>query len=192
MRLFLAIAFPPALREALAADTAAVRDGFAKARFVDPALYHLTLAFLGEVPTPRAADAVAAMNACRAAPFPLSIGRLGRFRGREGDTVWRAVTAGDELFRLQRALTDVLRKRGFSHEARAYSPHLTLARAARLREGVTFSLLNERLPARETTAAGMTLFLSHRVEGRLTYTPLQETHFSERRNFPHAKQSSRI
>jgi len=177
MRLFLAIAFPPALREALAADTAAVRDGFAKARFADPALYHLTLAFLGEVPQPRAADVIAAMKACRAAPFSLSIGALGRFRGREGDTVWRAVSADAELFCLQRTLSGELRNRGFALEARAYSPHLTLARAARLREGVTFAGLSERLPARETTAAGMTLFLSHRVEGRLTYTPLQEIHF---------------
>jgi len=175
MRLFIAIEFPDHIKAALSESVDALRPALAAGRFSRTENYHLTLVFLGETAEPRLPAVTAAMDACDAPPVPLAIGPLGRFRGRDGDTVWRRIDAPETLWALQRDLTDALRRRGFAPEDRPYAPHLTLARGARLRPGVTLSALSAPLPVLTHTASRMTLMRSDRAQGRLTYTPLHRT-----------------
>ncbi|MGZ5032281.1 MAG: RNA 2',3'-cyclic phosphodiesterase [Usitatibacter sp.] len=86
---------------------------------------HLTLAFLGEVPEDRLAEA--ASVAIRADRFSVVLDCVGSFRAAR--VAWAGATQpARELLALQLSLATQLRARGFLLEDRAFAPHVTLAR----------------------------------------------------------------
>lgn len=128
MRLFVAVLPPP---EALAAlrtviETLPTPDGL---RWTPFEQWHLTLAFLGEVPQRRLEDLTARLErAARRYPrFELALTGGGRF----GDRVLWAGVQGDRevLRRLAGSVRAAARRSGIAQEEGSYRPHLTLARA---------------------------------------------------------------
>ena len=172
MRLFIALSPPEEGRAALERDLAVLRSACRRGGFSRSENLHITLAFLGEVSETRLGDVRSAMEKCHTAPFDVTIGSLGRFPGREGDTIILRAEGGEALRALQRELSRRLRERGFALEDRPYRPHLTLARRAAFREGEDPARIAPRLEKVTFTAEEMILFLSHRPDGVLTYTPL--------------------
>ncbi len=134
-RLFIAVQPPgPVLAElgGVVDQLAAVRSG---ARATDRALWHITVAFLGDVPEeqiPAASDALAAA-AERAGPLQLRIAGGGRF-GRGAFTVLWAGVAGqtsEDLSAfggLARVVRRELRRARLPYDDKPFRPHLTLAR----------------------------------------------------------------
>jgi 2'-5' RNA ligase len=104
-------------------------------RWVRPEGVHLTLKFLGDVPTtrvPRIAEAVA--SACRGgAPFSFDVAGLGCFPNPSRPRVlWVGVEEPTgALARLHKALERELAGIGFAPERRPFKPHLTLGRVRR-------------------------------------------------------------
>jgi RNA 2',3'-cyclic 3'-phosphodiesterase len=90
VRLFVAVPVPSAIRAAVHTRLAPVRTAFPTVRWTDPAGWHLTLAFLGEVEAPGPVfDAVGPVAAGHR-PATLTLGAAGRF----GDRVlWLGVHA---------------------------------------------------------------------------------------------------
>lgn len=137
MRLFLAVELPAPLRERLAALQSRLRPDSAGWRWARPEGIHLTLRFLGEVEAQRD-------SACRSAwreavrplpPFRFALEGLGRFPpGGRPRVMWVGVKetgSGGVLQALAERLEQAARECGFPPERRRFSPHLTLARAAR-------------------------------------------------------------
>ncbi len=172
MRLFIAVEFPPSFRRAWQRGAEAVRSRCVRGSFPPEGNLHMTLCFLGETPPERVNEVIAAMDRTDSPPIPLTAGPLGRFRSRGGDTVYRAVEAGEELYRLQRTLASELAKRGFSLEERAFTPHLTVARRAVLSEGASLRGLSSELPPLCCTAREIALLRSDLIGGRRVYTRL--------------------
>ncbi len=101
-------------------------------RWVDPRSIHLTLKFLGNVDTgitgkiaSALSDAVKGMS-----PFSIEVGGPGVFPNpRHVQVVWVGLTGElEKLAQLQKRIEASLIPLGFPPEARAFSPHLTLAR----------------------------------------------------------------
>lgn len=135
MRLFVAVDLSEEAREHIAAEqkriAAAVAHDDGELRWVRPAHMHLTLVFVGEMTEPRAAAIVeAASRPIPAAPFDLSFGGLGVFPERGGPRVlWLGVEQGAAgVAAVQRIVAATLGGVGVAPEARAFHPHLTLAR----------------------------------------------------------------
>jgi RNA 2',3'-cyclic 3'-phosphodiesterase len=136
LRLFIA-AYPPA---AAIDDLAALVSGLALAqphpggvslRPVPPDQWHVTLAFLGDVPVEQANVVTAAMTtAAGRAPAPtLRLGGGGFFANGRAAAIWTGL-AGD-LDGLQTLATELraeLTAAGVPFDARPYQPHLTLGR----------------------------------------------------------------
>ena len=107
-------------------------------KWVDPAGIHLTLKFLGNIPSERVAEITEALT--RAAqgilPFHLEISGLGAFPSlRQARVLWVGVGGDmDKLSRLQQNTDSALATMGFAKEERPFVPHLTLAR---VREGTS-------------------------------------------------------
>jgi 2'-5' RNA ligase len=92
---------------------------------------HLTLAFIGAVPSARVADAAAAAAAVAAAAFEWQVDRLGYWQHN------RILWAGGESAPLAALTADLagrLRDAGFRIERRPFAAHVTLLRNARCRE----------------------------------------------------------
>ena len=107
--------------ERLAADLAIVAGG----RVTPRQKIHLTLAFLGEVADPAAAQSAAA--ALRLRGLEVRLDCVGSFRGAR--VAWAGSLEPDAaLARMQAALAAKLRDLGFTLEDRPFTPHVTLAR----------------------------------------------------------------
>ena len=103
-------------------------------RLVDPANTHVTLKFLGDVPTGRVSAVREALSEAVAstglAPFDLRLGGYGAFPSSDYiSVVWLGVqSGGSELTRLQEAVETRLVELGFDAEDHDFTPHVTIAR----------------------------------------------------------------
>ena len=128
LRLFFALLPDTAARRALAAlahDLARETGG----RATRAENLHLTLAFLGRVPQSRVAqvEAAGARAAATAEPFMLELDRVGVFRS--AGVAWAGPReVAPALRQVFATLSAALHEAGFAVEARAFHPHLTLAR----------------------------------------------------------------
>jgi 2'-5' RNA ligase len=136
VRCFVAVDTPPALKEQVSQLISRMRvaQGGQKLKWVKPDGVHLTLKFLGNVPSAKVTEieaaVTAAINELSPAAFDLSLGGLGRFGKPDAPRViWLGVEGNKTaLNKLQQTVEKALNPLGFPPENRPYSPHLTLAR----------------------------------------------------------------
>ncbi len=159
MRLFVALTPPAAVVEELRDTVAALRPLAPELRWARPEQWHLTLAFLGEVPEGPRADLAERLGraARRHSPIALSCRGGGRFSGR---VLWTRVDGDrDALRRLVGSTRAAARRSGLVVDERPYRPHITLARSS---APVDLRPLVERLAAfRGTPWFADTLHLVH-------------------------------
>lgn len=130
-RLFVALEVPPEVRDAVEAAFAPWRASLPTARWVPPEHLHITLRFLGPVRPELVDDAGVAVAAAAAAiaPFVSTLDALGAFPSPGGARVlWAGLDdRPGRMAALALALEAELAPT-FGHEARAFHPHLTVAR----------------------------------------------------------------
>jgi 2'-5' RNA ligase len=109
-------------------------------KWVGPGGIHLTLKFLGNIPSKRVTEITEAIEkaAQGISPFQLEISGLGAFPSLKQARVFWVGIGGDmgKLSRLQQNIDSALAALGFAKEERPFVPHLTLAR---IREGASSS-----------------------------------------------------
>ena len=164
MRLFAALPLDEAgIRELVRYRRELERMGV-RGNFTRPENLHITLAFLGEQPDWRpAAEALAWIEF---APFRFTLDRLDTL-GR-GNNLVLCPTEDGGVRALARKVETALREADFNLENRRFKAHVTLCRELKAPAGTRLP----PPPAVEVTAEEFVLYLSHRPEGRLTYTPL--------------------
>lgn len=123
-RLFTAIEMPPQVSMRLAM----LRAGVAGAKWIDPANYHITLRFAGDVNDIEASDFADALADIEAESFEAEIGGLGSFGGDKPRSIWAGVKLCAPLLRLQKLNEKAARRAGLNPEPQNYAPHITLAR----------------------------------------------------------------
>lgn len=168
MRLFVAIALPADMKKSLMRAISDLRCVATQGNFTKEENLHLTLAFIGEVPTPRVTDAKRALDKVSATPFTLTLeGSIGRFVRSGGDIYYANVEGGDALHSLAGAVKRELMAAGFTIEERAFRPHITLGREVNVPSPVSISIV----PA-SMTVTYFGLYKSERIAGKLTYTEI--------------------
>ncbi len=167
MRLFIAINFDDRTKEHLLAVQHRLHE-LGRGNFSPPENLHLTLVFLGEVEPRRESAAREAMDSVTVLPMKLAFDHAGRFRREGGDIWWLGIGADKALTTLQRELSTNLRNKGFRLENRRFAPHITLARQVILHRTPDEGQLLATPFA--TEADTVSLMLSERIKGKLTYT----------------------
>ena len=127
MRLFFALGFSPATRQAIAQVQQRLRRAAPTARCPAEGNLHLTLAFLGEVPPARLEDATAALEALSPRRLALRLSQIGQFP-QEGGLWWLGPEPCPELFALREELIFQLERRGPWGPPGGVRPPPTLAR----------------------------------------------------------------
>ena len=122
-RLFTAIEVPPDIATRLSL----LRSGLHGARWVDPANYHVTLRFAGDIGDREAEDLADALEDIEAEAFNLELDGLGSFGSKEPRALWAGFKPSEALVRLQKAHERAARRAGLEPEKRNYTPHVTLA-----------------------------------------------------------------
>jgi len=136
LRLFIAVTLPDEARARCADEAARVGRALGPlargVRFPREEGLHFTLKFLGHVPEEQELPICAALAkaATEAAPFPLSLAGLQAFPSARRPRVVTLGVAqgGPEMTRLAAAVERHVAPLGFPTEARAFTPHVTLAR----------------------------------------------------------------
>src|SRR5437868_12736733 len=130
MRLFVAIDLDEQIRQRIVRFMEGV-SGFAPdVRWMKPQALHLTLKFIGEFPEHKLEGLKAALANVRSERFDLAFSGTGFFPSAKSARVfWIGVIADESLQKLASAVDDAVAKLGVERETRAYTPHLTLARA---------------------------------------------------------------
>lgn len=173
MRVFIAVELPEVWREELCLAGQALRRLGVRGRFTRQENFHLTLAFLGEVPDPNGVAAV--LDRLEAAPFPLETTEANRFVLRGGEIWWVGVAPHPALLETQAKLCDGLREAGFVLDRRPFLPHITLARRVFSPGQVGPEALTGLLFPMETTVRHLTLMSSQLSRGGSVYTPIHRT-----------------
>jgi 2'-5' RNA ligase len=133
LRAFIALEFPESLQAAIHQETASLREaaGPSVVRWVPAENMHLTLKFLGDVPSSNLEfiNQVLAAEAAKIQGFTLSVGGLGAFPNlKRARVVWIGVRGPAELGMLQANIERAIAKLGYAGEERPFSPHLTIGR----------------------------------------------------------------
>ena len=130
MRLFVAIDLDEQIRQKILRFMEGV-SGFAPdVRWMKPQALHLTLKFIGEFPEHKLEGLKAALANVRSEPFDLAFSGTGFFpTAKSARVFWIGVHADERLPKLAAVVDDAVAKLGIERETRAYTPHLTLARA---------------------------------------------------------------
>jgi 2'-5' RNA ligase len=178
MRLFYGVDVPPHLKDEIGRVQRELKNrGVAANKWSDPALFHLTVLFLGEMPFEKLKqlDEVGCHAARQVAPFELAFGALGAFP--KNRILWLGLQrdAGmHSLSQLHDCVRTLVAKDALAPlETRPYSPHLTLAR--QVQQSTLAAVERERsLPATLLTdgtfrVEHLILFESTRENGKLVY-----------------------
>lgn len=185
MRLFIGIELDDQVRAAASAASAHLRsrlesaDEGLSARWVPAENLHVTLWFIGEVGDSRALEIDAALRqGFDARPFTMKVAGCGAFPLSGPLRVfWLGVSAASEnLSALHAQTAALLLPIGLKEERRAYSAHVTIARAKATSRGSGPAL--RRILAEESADCGacrvaaVTLFRSRVSSRGATYEPL--------------------
>jgi 2'-5' RNA ligase len=130
VRLFVALEIPPAVRENLANFMKQLRPLAPEPRWVRPENLHVTLKFIGEVPSEKLGAIRAALAAIRAnQAVTIEFRGLGFFPNEKRPRVfWTGMNASPNLKALAADIEHAMERLGIPPEQRPFSPHLTLAR----------------------------------------------------------------
>jgi len=139
IRSFVAIELPEEAKKGLSRLRRELeRDEHRFVKWVEPGGIHLTLKFLGNIPSKRVAEITEAIGKATQgiSPFHLEISGIGAFPSAKQVRVFWVGVGGevDKLSRLQQNVDSALAALGFAKEERPFVPHLTLAR---IREGAS-------------------------------------------------------
>lgn len=135
--MFVAAELPEALLDALY-ETSALLRSCVHGRYVGSDLFHVTLAFLGEVPAIQANDvADCVREGCRGIePFSTTLGELGTFGRASSAVLWQGFAEGrDEWAALAHGVRAALRADGYAIDKKGFIPHVTLMRRADVAHG---------------------------------------------------------
>jgi 2'-5' RNA ligase len=158
VRAFVAFELSPEMKQQLAAAQAVLRKTSARLTFVDPAIIHITVKFLGETDEKKIPQIVAALKSVKAAPFPVTGNRITVNNPRSPHTVWCAIEDAGKGRDVFSAVEIVLAPLGFPRETRSFTSHATLARVKEA-DSSLFRCLEElkSAPCGSCTVSGLKL-----------------------------------
>ena len=168
-RLFVALRPPEPVRDALI-DTMEALDG---ARWQDDEQLHLTLRFCGEVDRRTAEDLATALDRIAFAPFEIQLSGVGHFerKGRP-HAIWAKALPTPPLLELHKAVERACHSAGLPPEARAFHPHVTIARLNRGTAPIGAWLARHNTLHAGWRATGFKLYQSHLSRSGSHYEPL--------------------
>lgn len=185
MRLFVALEISEEIRVAIAGLIHELRPLDSSWKWVRAENLHVTLKFLGEIPSDKLESIKSALRGV-ACEWPVGV----KFRGlgffpneRRPRVLWAGMEAPQSLPALAEAIEESLAKVGAPREEREFTPHLTLARS---KDGKVSEKLRNALASHSSRQFGeMKASAFHLIESKLKSTGAEYTtleSFSGKRN----------
>jgi RNA 2',3'-cyclic 3'-phosphodiesterase len=157
-RLFAGLEIPPHAGQVLAR----LQDGLFGARWIDPADFHITLRFIGDVGVQMANDIDSLLADVSRSPISVRLSGLGCFGGDKPSSIYAQVEPSRALSELQAEVERLIRACGTGLDRRKFQPHVTLARLKHVSPLDVAQYLSERgyFPPQSFTVSRFVLFSS--------------------------------
>ncbi len=123
-RLFAGLEVPPLIRQRLSS----LQGGLAGARWLEPADFHITLRFIGDISNRVACDIDSLLAEVNRHPVPVTLSGLESFGGDKPHSIYAKVEPSRQLTELQAEIDRLVRACGVEFDRRRFQPHVTLAR----------------------------------------------------------------
>lgn len=183
MRLFVALPIPAAVRENLSSLIRELQRADRGPRWINPENLHVTLKFVGEVPSENVPAIGDVLDSVR------SVGCLNlEFRGvgffpnvRRPSVAWIGIKSSRNLAPLVAAINQALTPLNIPREEKAFVPHLTIARFKETRLSTTLKAEIERCKEQSfgTLRTGEFQLLESKLKSSgAEYTTLRSFHFA--------------
>lgn len=176
MRSFIAIELEDRALQSVSRIQHQLADRVDGVRWAKPEQLHLTLKFLGEVPSQLLSEVCQCMDQalCGISGFAVQLEQLGAFPKENNPRVlWLGVGQGaSELQEIHQRLDQHSSELGVRQEGRGYIPHITLGRVSRQANKGRISRAIEELPKSEpieSYVSSIHLFSSVRQSGQIVY-----------------------
>ncbi len=153
VRIFIAIDLPPEIREQVRECQKILSKTNAKLTLVNPSITHITLKFIGEMPTPRIDPIVQALSTLRFTSFPFDVSGIGANNPRAPRVIWANVKDGGRCADLHRDIEEILTPLDIPRDGRPFTPHATLARVRSFHPSLLSALQTLRDQTLGTTEA---------------------------------------
>ena len=183
VRSFVALPLPDEVRIALAEAQKRLRAAAPEVKWEDPAKFHITLKFLGDVEISRleelALKFASRLNLIRS--FDLIYENIGAFPSAEAPrTIWGGTRENGSIVQLHEAVDDVCHAFGFAREARTFHAHATLGRVKKsgALHRLTEEIKNTTLGPIQSRCWGARLVRSELTPTGSVYTTLHSFPFS--------------
>ncbi len=177
MRLFVALKLPKKQRTRIHRAIRGLREEELPVRWTDPANYHVTLKFLGEVRRERMEGVGVALEqvAGSTKAFTVEFDGFGAFPTvRRPRVIWLGIESTPEFRCMKQDLEWAMGEAGFEAETRAFHPHVTVGRAGPSGGAGAFRGLDRRLAelglAGEIRVHTLDLMRSHLSRGGASYS----------------------
>lgn len=175
-RIFIAISFSEEVKNSLAELQKKIQPLLTRGRMTNPALFHLTIQFLGELREESVMNLLSDHHHWVASipHFHLKISKTGYFEKRNKCILWTGVEESLPLHQLAAQIRETLAVLGHGDE-RPFRPHVTLAREAVFRDQEAVETYNSLMvSAKPVLVDRFQIMESTRDEQGLIYQPLKE------------------
>ena len=163
MRLFIALQLDEESKEAITEAIDTMRAQGIRARYVPEDNLHVTLAFLGEAEPGTVPAIEAAICSVPYEPLTLRTGEIGNF----GNLLYVGLEDHPGLKKYVSMLRRALDEHGIDFDRKKFRAHITIAR--KVESAKSFQLHVRKV---ETTANGVSLIRSDRIDGGMRYTEI--------------------
>ncbi|NLL80987.1 MAG: RNA 2',3'-cyclic phosphodiesterase [Tissierellia bacterium] len=172
MRLFIAINLSSEEKTKINNIKDKLKANSSKGKFVDDEHLHITIEFLGDIEKDKVDLIKSLMNEIKTQSFILNPNKIGYFKRREGNIYWLGMEKNHSLIGIYDKLHKRLREEGFKVDNRDFSPHLTLGRRVKLKDGFYTEVLNSEVEKIKIDVNSVDLVKSKFLNGQLRYTVL--------------------
>lgn len=177
MRLFIAVGFSEKNKEILRDTAQKLRGCALQGNVTKKENFHLTLAFIGEVPGSVYRKTCAVLDVVRSEEFELVFDRVGKFSQPDGALYWIGAQENPALMSLQKQLTGALKKNQIPVDEKAFQPHITLGRRMVMEDGFLEEAFQKSVPPIRQHVNAVSLMKSERINGKLVYTEVYRRKF---------------
>lgn len=177
MRLFVGIPLNEACHHVLSDVQQSIKPKMKRGRFTDSTLFHLTLLFIGEVEVEHLAIIQKTLKESLQtySTFTLALGRIGTFQKGTESVLWVGIHQPPHvLFEIASRIRTNLNRAKIITSDQTFNPHITLGRQIVFHNHTTLDCND--IPSIRFDVDRIHLYVSHQVEGKLTYTPLDTYH----------------
>ncbi|NMB26632.1 MAG: RNA 2',3'-cyclic phosphodiesterase [Tissierellia bacterium] len=170
MRLFIAINFKESVKNKIQDIIKEVKKYSIQGKFVNNEHMHLTLEFIGDIPSEKVETIKDVMDQVVTEPFTMTLSELGYFKRKEGNIQWLEIEHNEILLKTQAKLHQLLIKQGFELENRAYKPHLTIGRKVKLKDNFNSEDLSNIIKQISINVDKIDLMKSEHINGKLVHS----------------------